>query len=216
MTREPRPIILALALLGACALPVNTAPREWSRMASLALDRPDLADSDGDRAIQEALASYFYALGVLWDGAPLTFRAEAFTRLATRLSEPASGAMAELSAALVQASADTPPRWMTTESFSPRPAYEDQRLANLIRAANAPVQLLLAELRRDTRLPYAILAGQIGDGQALLLARSSTLNQRATEQQLRLAKDGLARQVLRMPSAPFTAQDSALTAVLPQ
>lgn len=219
MTFAPRLFLLASALLafvllGACSLPLNSALREWSRMASLSLDRPDLAESSSQRAMQQALSSYFYALGVLWDGAPLTFRAETFTPLVAQAGQPASGAIAKLSTALASASADTPPRWVTAESFSPRPAYEDRRLANLIRAGDAPVRLLLTELGRGAPLPYASLVAQIGEGQASLLARAETLTQRATEREMLLAKDGLARQVLRMPPAPFTPQSPALAAVL--
>lgn len=112
-------ILMTLALPAACTLPLNSALRDGSRQARVAVNRPE----------PHALAAYVYALGVLWDGAPLNVQPAAFAPAAT---EPA---IREISMALSAASADTPPRWATNEVTSPRPTYEDRSFARRIRAA---------------------------------------------------------------------------------
>ncbi len=152
MTSQPlarRFALLALfASVASCALPLNTAPREWSRTAGMAIDRPSLATGPDVLAMQHALAAYFYALGVLWDGAALSFNEVEFRSLASRAGAPEAAAITELAAGLRAANLDTPPRWMSTSSSSAQPAYEDRRLVNLLQASDGAVQTLLASLAR--------------------------------------------------------------------
>lgn len=152
--RSPALALMGLLLLGACALPANTAIGDWSRSASIATDRPSLAappHAAAIRAMQEALATYFYALGVLWDHAELTFREPLFTPLAPRAAgfDPAAGqAIQDLAAQLRLASADKPLRYLPRDNSGPRPLPEDGRLVTVIAASDAPVQHLLAVLAR--------------------------------------------------------------------
>lgn len=141
-------------LLGACALPLNTAVRDWARTAGIAITQP--RPTPPAHAMQEALSTYFLALGVLWDGIDLTFDDASFAALAPRLDDPqAAEAMAELGRLLRAASDEKPPRWLPADNSGPAPAYEDRRLSATIRAADAPVQLLLAALARPARAAQA-------------------------------------------------------------
>ncbi len=201
-------------LAAACVLPLNRALRDWSRQASFAVGRAE--EDESRRAARAALAAYFYALGVLWDGAPLNFQPAAFAPGAT---EPTIRA---ISTALSEASADTPPRWATNEITSPRPTYEDRRLARLIRAADAPVQQLLLQLKTGVPAAEAELLTRIGEGHAVLLAGAGRLSQRETEREIMLALDALTRAIRRMPDrAPQIAtgdaapQPASLAAVFP-
>nr|WP_314075622.1 hypothetical protein [uncultured Roseococcus sp.] len=139
--------LLLLGLLGACALPVNTALRDWTRSAETALDRSGAAPAS--LAAREALATYFQALGALWDGADLSFDAARFATLAAAQPDPAvAGAIRELGRLLRAASDEKPPRWLPADNSGPTPAYEDRRLSTTIRAADPSVQFLLAALNR--------------------------------------------------------------------
>jgi hypothetical protein len=151
------PLALALLsslLLGACALPANTALGDWSRSASVATDRPSLAPTshaDAARAMQRALGLYFQALGVLWDQAELTFSDADFAALAARAAplEPAAAtAIGVLGGNLHAASTNKPMRWLPPDNSGQRPLPEDGRLADLIAASDGAVQTLLASLSR--------------------------------------------------------------------
>ena len=144
-----RSCLLLLTLLGACALPVNTALRDWSRVAESAVTRPDAAEPA--RAIQQALSLYFHALGVLWDGAELSFDEPRFQALTRQVPDPApAAAMLELGRALRAASDEKPPRWLPRDNSGPAPAYEDRRLPDFIRDADAPVRRMLVALSAMT------------------------------------------------------------------
>ena len=184
---------LPLLLLPACTLPLNSALRDWARQASFAVARAAPGEAAAQREARGALAAYFYALGVLWDGAPLNFQPAAFAPGAT---EPA---ILTISTALSAASADTPPRWATNEVTSSRPTYEDRRLARLIRAADGPVQLLLLQLKTGVSPGEAVVLTRIGEGHAVLLAASGRLSQRATEREILAARDALSRDMRRVP-----------------
>jgi hypothetical protein len=186
---------LPFLLLPACTLPLNSALRDWARLASVGLNRAVPPESAPRREARAALTAYLYALGVLWDGAPLNFQPAAF---APGTSEPA---ILALSAALSAASADTPPRWATNEVTSPRPTYEDRRLARLIRAADPPVQQLLLQLKTEASPPGAAVLTRIGEGHAVLLASADRLSQRATERDMLQQSDLLARDLRRLPAA---------------
>ncbi|MBX9748390.1 MAG: hypothetical protein K5Q68_02130 [Roseococcus sp.] len=152
--RSPALALLGLLLLGACGLPPNTAMGDWSRSASIAADRPSLAappHAAAIRAMQEALGTYFYALGVLWDNADLTFREPLFAPLAAPAAafDPVAGrAVQELAAQLRLASTDRPLQYLPRDNAGPRPLPEDWRLVNLIAASDVPVQTLLGALAR--------------------------------------------------------------------
>ncbi|MBS7790239.1 hypothetical protein KTR66_09540 [Roseococcus sp. SDR] len=184
---------LPLMLLPACTLPLNSALRDWARQASFAVARAAPGEDAPQREARGALAAYFYALGVLWDGAPLNFQPAAFAPGAT---EPA---IAALSSALSAASADTPPRWATNEVTSSRPTYEDRRLARLIRAADAPVQQLLLQLKTGAPPGEGAVLSRIGEGHGVLLANAARLSQRETERQIMAARDALSREMRRLP-----------------
>lgn len=185
--------VLPLLLLPACTLPLNSALRDWARQASFAVARATPDEATPQREARGALAAYFYGLGVLWDGAPLNFQPAAFAPGAT---EPAILALA---GALSVASADTPPRWATNEVTSPRPTYEDRRLARLIRTADAPVQQLLLQLKTGAAPGEAAVLTRIGEGHAMLLARADRISQRETERDILQQMDALARAMRRLP-----------------
>lgn len=184
---------LPLLLLPACTLPLNSALRDWARQASVAVARVTPGQGAAQREARDALSAYFYALGVLWDGAPLNFQPAAFAPGAT---EPT---ILALSAALSAASADTPPRWATNEVTSSRPSHEDRRLARLVRAADGPVQLLLLQLKIGAPPAEAMVLTRIAEGHAVLLAASDRLSQRATEREILAAMDALSRALRRLP-----------------
>lgn len=149
--------LLGSLLLGACALPPNTALGDWSRSASIATDRPSLApppDPDAIRAMQRALGFYFQALGVLWDNADLPLMD--FAALAARAApfDPtAAQAISGLGGHLHAASSNVPMRWLPRDNSSQRPLPEDWRLADLIGASDGAVQILLASLARAAAAP---------------------------------------------------------------
>lgn len=156
------PLAIALLgglLLGACALPPNTALGDWSRSASIATDRPSLApppDPDAIRAMQRALGLYFQALGVLWDNADLPLMDAEFPALAARAApfDPAAAqAIRGLGGHLQTASANPPMRWLPRDNSGQRPLPEDWRLADLIGASDGAVQILLASLARAVAAP---------------------------------------------------------------
>lgn len=188
-------ILMTLVLPMGCVLPLNSALRDWSRQASFAVNQPEPEEAAQRRAARGALAAYFYALGVLWDGAPLNFQPDAFAPGAT---EPA---IREISIALSAASADTPPRWAANEVTSPRPAYEDRRLARLIRAADPAVQQLLLQLKTGSPPAEAAVLTRIGEGHTVLRGAAGRLSQRGTEQEILVALDALSRAVRRLPAA---------------
>lgn len=144
------PSLLLLALLGACALPLNTAVQDWSQTAGIAVTRPGPAapeSADAARAMQGALSTYFHALGVLWDGAELPFDAAPFAGWAAEVPDPAaSEAIVALGRLLRAASDEKPPRWLPRDNSGPTPAYEDLRIYHIVPAADGSVQILLAAL----------------------------------------------------------------------
>jgi hypothetical protein len=159
LIRAPALALLGVLLLGGllpagCGLPPNTAVGDWSRTASIAADRPSLAGpphAAATRAMQEALATYFYALGILWDSAALPFRPTEFAALAAPAAafEPAAGAaIQQLGANLRAASEDLPLQFLPRDNSGPRPLREDWRLVNLIAASDGAVQALLVALAR--------------------------------------------------------------------
>jgi hypothetical protein len=188
--------LLGLTLLGACALPINTAVRDWSRTAGVAVVQPPPATSpasDAAPAIRQALSTYFYAIGVVWDGADLSFDEAEFRRLASRAGDPvAAQAILDLGQVLKAASDEKPPRWLQRDNTTATPAYEDQRFSRMIPAADDAVQALLAILSEPVApgeaAPPFPMAGP-GDDPALM--------QIASERQARQARDAMDRAAAR-------------------
>lgn len=203
LLRRFLPLLLLLPM--ACTLPLNSALRDWARQASFAVARTAPEEDAPQRTARGALAAYFYALGAMWDGAPLNFQPAAFAPGST---EPT---ILALSAALATASADAPPRWATNEVTSPRPTYEDRRLSRLIRAADAPVQQLLLQLKTGVAPAEAAVLTRIGEGHAVLLAQAGRLSQRETERDILQQMDALSRDMRRLPPAApqITAEGAA-------
>ncbi|NOG69876.1 hypothetical protein [Roseicella sp. DB1501] len=147
----------------------------------------DAAGAASQDAMQDALAIYLYALGLVADGAPLPFRAAAFAPLPAAAGGSAGQAVAELGAVL-QAAAD------------------EQRLRPMIRAADAPVQALVATLlaRRREGEAYRLVLLRIGEGHALLAAAARgplRRRPRETARAIREAEDALRRAAAALPPA---------------
>ncbi len=154
--RRPTNVIAAgvILLLSACALPRVTALRDWAQSASIVVDRPALLapTEDGPRAMQEALAIYLYALGIMADGGPLRFQAAAYAPLAPRAATTdadAGRAIEALGALLLTAQGRNPPPVEAPDGRSPvaaPPDPEDPRLQDSLRDGDAPLRVLLAAL----------------------------------------------------------------------
>ena len=201
-----------LFLLG-CALPPNTALRDWARLASVLADHPDAAaprapaERDGVLAQQEALAVYLYALSVLaTEESILTFRADAFAPLVPRAAaaDPAAGAaVAEIGRLLAAARAANPQPGARARSAGSPTVIEDLRLRPLIRAADPPVQVLVASLSRGTAgmagpdaETYRQLLTAIGEGHAVLNTRATDIRQREVAREIMAQEDRLRRLML--------------------
>jgi hypothetical protein len=208
LIRSPALALLGMALLGGllpggCGLPPNTAVGDWSRTASIATDRPSLAippHAAATRAMQEALSTYFQALGILWDGALLTFAPAEFAPLASRAAgfDPAAGAAIEtLARNLAAISADPPLQWLPRDNSSPRPLPEDWRLVHLIAGSDAAVQSLLAALARAVQAaPEAappVAAAATADPALLRLQRDEAEAQQAARAAMAAARRDFAR-----------------------
>lgn len=211
----PRPFIAiaAVLLLTGCALPPNTALRDWARLASVLADHPDAvapaasSARDGLVAQQEALAIYLYALSVLAkEESLLTFRDDAYAPLIPRAAaaDPAAGeAVAALSQALATARAGNFPPHARARSAGSATVLEDLRLRPLIGAADAPVQVLVGTLSRGTaglagpeEETYRQVLTAIGEGHALLKARVDVIHQREVARAILDQEDRLRRLVL--------------------
>jgi hypothetical protein len=219
----PRSTIALLAglllLLPGCALPTNTALRDWARLSSILVDQPAAVAPaaapmrDGRVAQQEALAIYFYALSVLAPGeTTLTFRADAFAPLAPRAAavDPASGeAVATIGRLLEAARAANLEPGARARSAGSATVVEDLRLAPLLRAANPPVQLLLASLARGTASTsgpeaeaYRDGLAAIGESHAMLAAAAGDVRQRGMARAILAQEDRLRRLMLILAPDP--------------
>ncbi|MBW6397099.1 hypothetical protein KPL78_04525 [Roseomonas sp. HJA6] len=211
----PRPFIAiaAVLLLTGCALPPNTALRDWARLASVLADHPDAvapaasSARDGLVAQQEALAIYLYALSVLArEESLLTFRDDAYAPLIPRAAaaDPAAGAaVAALGQALATARAGNFPPGARARSAGSATVLEDLRLRPLIGAADAPVQVLVGTLSRGTaglagpeQETYRQVLTAIGEGHALLKARIDVIRQREVSRAILDQEDRLRRLTL--------------------
>lgn len=209
--------LIALMLLPGCALPPNTALRDWARLASILADHPaaapDAASRDGLLAQQEALAVYLYALSVLaTEDSILTFRADAFAPLVRRAAaaDPAAGpAVAEIGRLLAAAQAANPAPGARARSAGSATVIEDLRLRPLIRAADAPVQVLVGTLSRATagltgpeEQTYRQVLAAIGEGHAMLTARAADIRQREVAREIQAQEDRLRRLALILAPDP--------------
>ena len=203
-----------------CALPPNTALRDWARLASILVDHPSAivapvpAERDGLLAQQEALAIYLYALSVLaTEESTLTFRAEPFAPLVPRAAaaDPAAGpAVAELGRLLAAARAANLPPGARANSAGSQTVVEDLRLRPLIRAADAPVQVLVGTLTQGiggTDAPeqaaYREVLAAIGQGHAMLKAGAADIRQREMARDIMAQEDRLRRLMLILAPDPM-------------
>lgn len=203
-----------------CALPPNTALRDWARLASVLTDHPSAVaasapnERDGLLAQQEALAIYLYALSVLaTEESTLTFRAEPFAPLVPRAAaaDPAAGpAVAELGRLLAAARAANLPPGARANSAGSQTVVEDLRLRPLIRAADAPVQVLVGTLTQGiggTDAPeqaaYREVLAAIGQGHAMLKAGAADIRQREMARDIMAQEDRLRRLMLILAPDPM-------------
>lgn len=145
------PALAVILLLAGCALPPNTALRDWARTASVLADHPAVTaqrDADPDTRLdgllaqQEALAVYLYALGVLAvEETPLTFRDDAYAPLVSRAgaADPAADrAVAEIGGLLRAArDANLSPDARAYSAGAAR-RVQDTRLRPFVAAADPP------------------------------------------------------------------------------
>ncbi|MEO3474175.1 hypothetical protein AAFN86_20065 [Roseomonas sp. CAU 1739] len=219
MLRSAFTLLAILLPLSGCALPPNTALRDWARLASVLADQPDAIapmappGRNGLVAQQEALAVYLYALSVLaQEESTLTFRAEAFAPLAPRaaMADPAAGpAVAEIGRLLAAAQAANLPPGARARSAGSQTVIEDLRLRPLIRAADAPVQLLVGTLSRGAvgvagseQDTYRQVLAAIGEGHAMLKALAPDIRQRETARDIMAQEDRLRRLMLILAPDP--------------
>jgi hypothetical protein len=213
-------ILLGSLLMVGCALPPNTALRDWARLASILVDHPSAvvapapAERDGLLAQQEALAIYLYALSVLaTEESTLTFRAEPFAPLVPRAAaaNPAAGpAVAELGRLLAAARAANLPPGARANSAGSQTVVEDLRLRPLIRTADAPVQVLVGTLTQGiggTDAPeqaaYREVLAAIGQGHAMLKAGAADIRQREMARDIMAQEDRLRRLMLILAPDPM-------------
>lgn len=215
-----RHFVLSVALLAAgCALPPDTALRDWARTASIAVDRPALLPPEAAAAAagQQALAVYLYALGVLaGEAQPLTFRATRYAALADAAagSDPAlAQAVAGLGAVLA-AACDA--GGGTDAGACRRPSgflSVDRRLERTIPDADPHVQALLPALAgaragartAEGRDVYLRILRAIGEDHAMLTSRIRHIGQRAVGRDILAAEDRLLRLVRDLPPDPAVA-----------
>lgn len=204
-------VLVALLLVAGCALPPETALRDWARTASVVADRPSLLPPDDALlARQEALAVYLYALGLLaaQDG-PVPFRAEAHDAIAARAGDAAR----DLGRVLRRAREARTPAEDQAQSAYPAPLVEDRRLRPTILAADASVQALVASLSTGIAAAgtgpdgatYQRLLAALGKDHAMIAARSLHLDAREVARGIRAAEDRLLRLARLLPPDPAVA-----------
>lgn len=227
----------ALLPLTACALPVNHDLGNWARTASVAIDDPAIVvPSDGLRAVQIALARYFFALGILADhgvlvmpddGAALTAR---MAKVGPAAQSAAQGIEVSLLAAM-RATYHEPP---SPHAPDVPPAPPDNRLQDTVQTADRHVQALLAVLTRSTddaatgaacrpdpasasaaRQLYRQTLESIGKGHAFLTASGVHVSEVQTGQIMDNENLELRRLQARRPAIGSAAPDSCRTAAMP-
>jgi hypothetical protein len=212
-----------LALLAGCALPPNTALPDWAASASVLAGQAAPADDrDGEGALREALAIYLQALGVVAREEVLTFRETPYAAVATRAASagPAAGrAVEEIGAVLRRARAGNLDPEARANSAGQARVIEDLRLRPMIRAADPPLQAVVALLAEGAAEPAerAVLA-RIGEGHALLAARARgvvRLGQRETAREIRVAEEALLRAGARLPADQASAAAAVAATVQP-
>lgn len=225
-----------LLLLAGCALPPNTALRDWARTASVLADHPAVSAPrgsdpvrDGLLAQQAALSVYLYALGVLAvEETPLTFRDDAYAPLASRAAaaDPAAGrAVAEIGGLLRAArDANLSPDARAYSAGADR-RVQDTRLRPFVAAADPPVQALVAALSAGLaalppgavpgdRQTYLDILAAIGEGHAMLARRVRHITQQEVARDLRAQEDRMRRlAILLPPDAAMAGRDAGGAAV---
>ena len=212
--------IAGAALLAGCALPPDTALRDWARLASVLADRPSAvaaepaAARDVLHAQQGAVAAYLYALSVLAEPeTPLTFRMQSFATLEARAAtaDPAAGeAVARLGMAMQAARAGNLAPDARAMSAGSAVIIEDLRLVPFIRSGDPPLQVLAASLARGTRagpegVAYRQVLRSIAEAHAMLAGRGLQIRQREVSRDILARQDGLRRLALSLPPDPVVA-----------
>jgi hypothetical protein len=224
LRRRLAPLGLGVVVLAACALPPDTALRDWARSASVAADRPALLagapGADALAAQQAALAIYLYALSVLaQEEQPLTFRDAAYAPLIPRAAAagPAAGeAVATIGTLLRSARDANLAPGARANSAAPAPLVEDNRLRRVIRTADAPLQALVGALSAGIeaggdpdRETYRRLLAAIAEDHAMLKAHATHIRAREVARDIMAAEDRLRRLVRRLPPDAIVAARGA-------
>lgn len=149
------------------------------------------------------------------DEQPLTFDAAAFAALPPRAAatDPAAGrAVGEIGAILAAARAANLAPGARAYSAAPAPLVEDNRLRQVIRTADAPVQALVAALAAGidaggdpNRETYRRLLAVIGEDHAMLKANATHIRAREVARGIMAAEDRLVRLSRRLPADPMVA-----------
>jgi hypothetical protein len=219
--RRPGLAALLLVLLAGCALPPNTALRDWARTASVTADRPGLMPpEDALLAQQEALAAYLYALSVLARPEQrLTFDDAAFGRIRARAAPVAraEAAIGGLAAVLAGARDANLAPGARANSAHPARVVEDLRLPPFVAAADPPLQALLAALGEGLgaaggadadRAAYRRLLAAIAEDHAMIAAQARHIEAREVARRIQAAEDRLLRLALLLPPDPSVARRS--------
>jgi hypothetical protein len=218
LAKHPRAaVVLLLLLLAGCALPENTALRDWARTASVTADRPSLLPAgDALLAQQEALAIHLQALSVLArPEQTLAFDADAHARIRARAgADPrAARALAALGEALRAARAANLPPGARADSAHPAPLVEDRRLVPFIAASDPPLQALLAILAGGLgdgaaapgRAAYLRVLGAIAEDHAMIASLAAHVEEREAARRMQAAEDRLLRLAFLLPADPAVA-----------
>jgi hypothetical protein len=209
-------------MLAGCALPANTALPDWAGSASVLAGQAAPADDrDAPRALRETLAIYLFALGVVAREEALVFRASAYDALNPRAAAAgpaAARAVEAIGAALRMAHAANPDPQARAYSAGQSRVVEDLRLRPMIRAADPPVQAIIAMLAEAADPAERAVLARIGEGHALLAARARgvvRLGQRETAREIRAAEEALLRAGARLPAGAASAAAAVAATVQP-
>jgi hypothetical protein len=224
--------------LSACALPVNHALGDWARTASVAIDDPPMAlPSDRLRALQIALARYFFSIGILADHGVLVPPDDGAALIAFMddvgpAAEPDARALDDSLQAAMRATPRPPATPPAPDAPAPPP---DDRLRETLHAADRHVQALLATLVRSSAAPeppcpanrvpassnatrklYGQTLERIGEGHARLTAQGSHVDEQQSHRLMDNENLELRRLLLRRSTAVSVMPDGCKGASGPQ
>lgn len=212
----PACLLLILAL-AACDAPNYTPVREWASTASLAVDigrgalRQPPADTEactrGDRqrgvaAMQEALATYLSAIGILADDGVLPYRENPFLELGPH------AAAADAQGGWAVASLGTMLRHATrTNAQAPQLRYTIAQSDPMVQALVVALSTALMQHGPEdqaagdpaTRAQYLRVLARVGEGHAMLKARAGSITLDETVQRIRAAEGQLRLALAALP-----------------